>query len=123
MSADEKIGVGTHEEHIGAIVSSSINANTGSKSSGSAVVAMMFLFDAIFGAGFTPLCLIQALVIYFFIPETKNRTENENKSDTALQLEELDDIFRAMNPRKASFEKKKLALDDSVNVIKVEEFI
>ncbi|KAF7893609.1 uncharacterized protein EAF02_001147 [Botrytis sinoallii] len=134
---------------IGATVSSSINANTGSKSSGSAVVAMIFLFDAIFSVGFTPLqalypvevlsfemrakgmafsnfavpaatlvnqfaypvalekikwktyivfvlcCPIQALVIYFFIPETKNRT-----------LEELDDIFRAKNPRKASLERK-----------------
>ncbi|KAM0124934.1 hypothetical protein ACHAO1_010853 [Botrytis cinerea] len=151
---------------IGATVSSSINANTGSKSSGSAVVAMIFLFDAIFSVGFTPLqalypvevlsfemrakgmafsnfavsaatlvnqfaypvalekikwktylvfvlwCPIQALVIYFFIPETKNRT-----------LEELDDIFRAKNPRKASLEKKKLALDDSANIIKVEEVI
>ncbi|KAF7919086.1 uncharacterized protein EAE98_009406 [Botrytis deweyae] len=151
---------------IGATVSSSSNANTGSKSSGSAVVAMIFLFDAIFSVGFTPLqalypvevlsfemrakgmafsnfavsaatlvnqfaypvalekikwktyiafvlwCPIQALVIYFFIPETKNRT-----------LEELDDIFRAKNPRKASLEKKKLALDDSANIIKVEEVI
>ncbi|TEY43453.1 hypothetical protein BOTCAL_0370g00010 [Botryotinia calthae] len=103
---------------IGATISSSINANTGSKSSGSAVMAMIFLFDAIFSVGFTPLqalypvevlttlvnqfaypvalekikwktylvfvlwCPIQALVIYFFIPETKNRT-----------LEELDDIY------------------------------
>ncbi|TGO47609.1 hypothetical protein BCON_0270g00060 [Botryotinia convoluta] len=145
---------------IGATVSSSINANTGSKSSGSAVVAMIFLFDAMFSVGYTPLqalypvevlsfemrakgiafgnfscrqfaypvalekikwktylvfvlwCPIQALVIYFFIPETKNRT-----------LEELDDIFRAKNPRKASLEKKKLALDDSANIIKVEEVI
>ncbi|KAF5871591.1 putative lactose permease protein [Botrytis fragariae] len=40
---------------IGATVSSSINANTGSKSSGSAVVTMIFLFDAISSVGFTPL--------------------------------------------------------------------
>ncbi|KAF7919333.1 uncharacterized protein EAE97_011665 [Botrytis byssoidea] len=57
-------------------------------------------------------CPIQALVIFFFIPETKNRT-----------LEELDDIFRAKNPRKASLEKKKLVLDESANIIKVEEVI
>jgi sugar porter (SP) family MFS transporter len=148
---------------IGATISSSINADTGSKSSGSAVVAMIFLFDAVFSVGFTPLqalypvevlsfemrakgmafsnlavsaatlvnqfaypvalkqikwktylvfvlwCPIQAAVIYFFIPETKNRT-----------LEELDDIFHAKNPRKASLEKKKIALDEDANIVKAE---
>jgi len=125
---------------------------------------MVFLFDAIFSIGFTPLqalypvevlsfemrakgmafsnfavsaatmvnqfaypvalkkitwktyivfviwCPIQALVIYFFIPETKGRT-----------LEELDDIFNAKNPRKASLEKKKVELDDHANIIHVEK--
>lgn len=54
-------------------------------------------------------CPVQALVIYFFIPETKNRT-----------LEELDDIFNSPNPTKASLEKKKLALDQEANIVAVE---
>ncbi|KAL1630341.1 hypothetical protein SLS56_005013 [Neofusicoccum ribis] len=52
---------------------------------------------------------IQAGVIYFFIPETKNRT-----------LEELDDIFHAKNPTKASLQKRKVALDANANVVGVE---
>jgi len=54
-------------------------------------------------------CAIQAIVIYFLIPETKNRT-----------LEELDEIFNQKNPRKASTEKKKLELDASANVVRVD---
>jgi len=53
-------------------------------------------------------CAIQAIVIYYLVPETKNRT-----------LEELDEIFLAKNPRKASTEKKKLELDADANVIGV----
>ncbi|EKG20499.1 Sugar/inositol transporter [Macrophomina phaseolina MS6] len=52
---------------------------------------------------------IQAVIIYFFIPETKNRT-----------LEELDDIFHQKNPTKASLQKRKVALDEHANVLKVE---
>lgn len=51
---------------IGATVSSSINANTGSKSSGSAVVAMIFLFDAIFSIGFTPLQALYPVEVLSF---------------------------------------------------------
>lgn len=40
-------------------------------------------------------CLVQATVVYFVIPETKNRT-----------LEEIDEIFNAKNPVKKSLEKK-----------------
>ena len=58
---------------------------------------------------FTIWCSIQGVVIYFFIPETKART-----------LEELDVIFDARNPRLASLEKKQLALDSSMNVVKVD---
>ena len=57
-------------------------------------------------------CPVQALVIYFFIPETKNRT-----------LEELDDIFNSPNPTKASLEKKKLALDQEANIVAVESVV
>lgn len=55
-------------------------------------------------------CAIQATVIYFIIPETRNRT-----------LEELDDIFKAKNPRKASLQKKQIALDRDANVVNVEK--
>lgn len=55
-------------------------------------------------------CVIQAIIIYFLIPETKNRT-----------LEELDEIFRAKNPMKASIAKRKVALDESANIVGVEE--
>ncbi|MCJ1328045.1 hypothetical protein MMC10_004720 [Thelotrema lepadinum] len=58
---------------------------------------------------FTIWCSIQGVVIYFFIPETKART-----------LEELDIIFEAPNPRQASLERKQLALDSSMNVVKVD---
>jgi hypothetical protein len=39
----------------------------------------------------------------------------------ALQLEELDDIFNAPNPRNASLVKKKVALDGAANVVEVEK--
>jgi sugar porter (SP) family MFS transporter len=55
-------------------------------------------------------CAIQAIVIYFVMPETKNRT-----------LEELDEIFHAPNPVKASIAKKKLELDENKNVVGVVE--
>jgi len=40
---------------IWATIASSINARTSSASSGAAVVAAIFIFDAIFSIGFTPL--------------------------------------------------------------------
>ncbi|KAK6533565.1 hypothetical protein TWF694_002503 [Orbilia ellipsospora] len=54
-------------------------------------------------------CMIQAIIFYFIIPETKNRT-----------LEELDDIFNAKSPVKASIEKKKLDVDANANIIGVD---
>lgn len=53
-------------------------------------------------------CAIQAVIIYFVMPETKNRT-----------LEELDEIFHSKNPVAASLAKKKLELDENQNVIGV----
>lgn len=58
---------------------------------------------------FSVWCFFQAATIYWFCPETKNRT-----------LEELDDIFAQPNPRKASTQKKKVALDSHANVVEVE---
>lgn len=55
-------------------------------------------------------CLVQAGLIYLFIPETKNRT-----------LEELDAIFHAKNPMKASIAKKKLELDADANLVGVQD--
>ncbi|KFZ09077.1 hypothetical protein V501_05721 [Pseudogymnoascus sp. VKM F-4519 (FW-2642)] len=54
-------------------------------------------------------CAVQAGIIWYFVPETKNRT-----------LEELDAIFHSKNPRKASTERKKLELDVNSNVIHVD---
>jgi len=53
-------------------------------------------------------CFIQASVLYFLVPETKNRT-----------LEELDEIFSSKSPVKKSLEKKKLDVDTDANVIHV----
>jgi len=55
-------------------------------------------------------CVVQAIIVYFFIPETKNRT-----------LEELDAIFNAKNPVKASIAKKKVDLDEHANIIGIED--
>ncbi|KAF2756377.1 general substrate transporter [Pseudovirgaria hyperparasitica] len=149
---------------IAAIVSVSINDRTGTASSSKAFLAFIFMFNAIFAFGMTPLqalypvevlsfemrakgmafsnmsltvamlinqfaypialeqvkwklyilfavwCPVQALVIWLFIPETKNRT-----------LEELDDIFNSPNPRNASLVKTKVALDERKNVVEVEK--
>ncbi|RDL36991.1 MFS general substrate transporter [Venustampulla echinocandica] len=59
---------------------------------------------------FTVWCGIQATVIYFFIPETKNRT-----------LEELDEIFNAKNPVKESIAKKRLGFDAYGEVINIQD--
>ncbi|KAJ2894438.1 putative lactose permease protein [Zalerion maritima] len=51
---------------------------------------------------------IQVFVVWIFIPETKGRT-----------LEELDEIFHAKNPVKASLAKKSLAVTDYGEVVNV----
>lgn len=61
---------------------------------------------------FAAWCFFQAGTIYLFAPETKNRT-----------LEELDDIFQAPNPRKASTQKKVVALDADANVVEVQKVV
>lgn len=59
---------------------------------------------------FTIWDLIQVVLIYVFIPETKGRT-----------LEELDEIFEAKSPVKMSTQKKRVALDSEGAVLKVEK--
>ncbi|KAL0934891.1 lactose permease [Colletotrichum truncatum] len=54
-------------------------------------------------------CFVQAVVLYFLVPETKNRT-----------LEELDRIFSARNPVKASTEKKQYEVDANANILHVD---
>jgi len=55
-------------------------------------------------------CAVQTAVFYFFLPETKGRT-----------LEELDDIFAAPRPVKASLERAKIAVSHDNKVVGVEE--
>lgn len=148
----------------GAIGAVSYQNKFNSAAAGNAFVALVFLFNAVFAFGITPLqalypvevlsfemrakgmafsnlslttamlinqfaypvalknigwklyivfvcwCPVQAFVVWLFIPETKNRT-----------LEEIDDIFNAPNPRKASLVKKRLATDGQGNVLQVEK--
>ncbi|KAL7963105.1 general substrate transporter [Trichoderma compactum] len=54
--------------------------------------------------------LVQVIVVYFFIPETKGRT-----------LEELDEIFEAKNPVKASTAKKSVAVDSHGGIVNIEK--
>lgn len=55
-------------------------------------------------------CAVQTAVFYFFLPETKGRT-----------LEELDQIFAARNPVKASLKAHKIALNSEGVVVNKEE--
>ncbi|RFU72833.1 hypothetical protein TARUN_9423 [Trichoderma arundinaceum] len=59
---------------------------------------------------FTIWDLVQVIVVYFFIPETKGRT-----------LEELDEIFDASNPVKASTAKKAVAVDSHGGIVNIEK--
>ncbi|KAH6607315.1 hypothetical protein Trco_003628 [Trichoderma cornu-damae] len=59
---------------------------------------------------FTVWDLVQTTVVYFFIPETKGRT-----------LEELDEIFDAPNPVKASTAKKAVAVDSRGGIVNIEK--
>ncbi|KAF5020296.1 hypothetical protein F66182_7672 [Fusarium sp. NRRL 66182] len=54
-------------------------------------------------------CVCQSIILYFLVPETKNRT-----------LEELDHIFSSDSPVKASKQKKVFEVDEHANVINVE---
>ncbi|KAF4635184.1 hypothetical protein G7Y89_g2910 [Cudoniella acicularis] len=59
---------------------------------------------------FTVWCGIQSIVVFFFIPETKNRT-----------LEELDEIFDSKNPVKTSIAKKRLGFDAYGEVVNIQD--
>jgi len=147
---------------VGVTAAAGVQAQTGSKASSAATVAMIYIFQAVYSFGWTPLqalypvevlsfemrakgmafsnmfvtsgtlvnqfgfpvalqniawktyivftvwCLIQAAIIWRFMPETKNRT-----------LEELDEIFRSKNPMKASIAKRQLELDEHANIVGV----
>ncbi|KAL1959470.1 hypothetical protein VTO42DRAFT_1915 [Malbranchea cinnamomea] len=135
-----------------------------SPAAGTATLAFIFVFGAVFSVGFTPLqalypvevlsfemrakgmafqnlamnaamllnqfawpisldeigwktyiifciwCAIQATVIYFFIPETKNCT-----------LEELDEIFNNPHPVRYSIQKHKLNIQADGNIVKAQD--
>ncbi|KAH7231516.1 general substrate transporter [Fusarium solani] len=59
---------------------------------------------------FTIWDLVQVVLIYIYLPETKGRT-----------LEELDEIFAAQNPVKASTQKKVLAVHKDGGVVNLEK--
>mgnify|MGYP003662985628 CR=1 FL=1 len=59
---------------------------------------------------FTIWCGVQSVVVFFFIPETKNRT-----------LEELDEIFDSPNPVKTSIARKRLGFDAYGEVVNIED--
>ncbi|KAH0290444.1 general substrate transporter [Aureobasidium namibiae CBS 147.97] len=57
-------------------------------------------------------CTVQTAIIWWFFPETKNRT-----------LEELDDIFEASNPVKKSLEKKQVLVSEQHGVAVIEKVV
>lgn len=59
---------------------------------------------------FTIWCAVQSTVVWFFIPETRNRT-----------LEELDEIFNSPNPVKTSIAKKRLGIDAYGDVVNIQD--
>lgn len=59
---------------------------------------------------FTIWCGVQSIVVFFFIPETKNRT-----------LEELDEIFESSNPVKTSIARKRLGFDAYGEVVNIQD--
>ncbi|KAM5519987.1 lactose permease [Fusarium oxysporum f. sp. phaseoli] len=54
-------------------------------------------------------CVCQSIILYFLVPETKNRT-----------LEELDHIFSSDNPVKTSTQKKFFEADANANIVNIE---
>lgn len=151
---------------IGVVAASGIYNTTGqtNHNAARAVIAMIFLFGAVFSVGITPLqalypvevlsfelrakgmafsslsvnaagllnqfawpislkqigwktyivfmvwCVVQTAVFYFFLPETKQRT-----------LEELDEVFAAQNPVKASLKRHELTVTTNKEVIGVKD--
>ncbi|KAF5979498.1 hypothetical protein FBULB1_5704, partial [Fusarium bulbicola] len=54
-------------------------------------------------------CVCQSIILYFLVPETKNRT-----------LEELDHIFSSDSPVKTSTQKKLFEADSHANIVNIE---
>lgn len=75
---------------------------------------------------FTLWCGVQTTVVYFWIPETKNRTVSFLYFPCLCfiannqQLEELDEIFNAPNPVKASIARKRLGFDAYGEVVNIQ---
>lgn len=76
-------------------------------------------------------CFIQSGILYFLVPETKNRTVSHPGLKLLLlfnapyltcfsQLEELDHIFSSASPVKASKERKIYEVDSNDNIIHVD---
>lgn len=59
---------------------------------------------------FTIWCGVQTVVVWFWIPETKNRT-----------LEELDEIFESDNPVRESISRKRLGFDAYGEVVNIQD--
>lgn len=55
-------------------------------------------------------CAVQVAVFYFFLPETKGRT-----------LEELDQVFEAKSPVKASLQARKVAVANDGTILASED--
>lgn len=59
---------------------------------------------------FVIVCAVEAVILYLYMVETRGYT-----------LEELDEVFAAKNPRKASTARKRLILDAADSVIDVKD--
>lgn len=76
-------------------------------------------------------CFIQSGILYFLVPETKNRTVSRTLipyhcsllNISILQLEELDHIFSSESPVKASQQKKTYEVDSHANIINVDNTV
>ncbi|EEP78090.1 conserved hypothetical protein [Uncinocarpus reesii 1704] len=94
-----------------------------SPAAGTATLAFIFIFGAVFSIGFTPLQGLYPVEVLSFEMRAKGMAfqnlalNAETKNST---LEELDVMFNSPNPVKYSTRKKQLDLDGCGNVVKVE---